>query len=328
MGVETNIGWTHHTFNMWRSCVEVAPECANCYARELAKQNPKILGKWGKDGTRVVGAESYWYQPIRWNAAAKAAGECRRVFCASLADVFEDWQGPMLDIRGNTIHIAEHGEFSSFARPAKMQDIRNRLFALIDATPWLDWLLLTKRPENIVRMVPAYFPGGYIAEAGSMNQEGRRPNLWLGTSAGTQATADAKIPWLFDARGLAQVLFVSAEPLLSPIVFPTEFESSICDCKESGTEHRPGCLYHGKRAHERLWMYDGIHCLDWIIVGGESGPKRRDCGVDAIIDVARQCQAAGVPCYVKQDCAREDGQQGRIPDSVWAIKEYPNHAAN
>ena len=73
MGVETNIGWTHHTFNMWRSCVEVAPECANCYARELAKQNPKILGKWGKDGTRVVGAESYWYQPIRWNAAAKAA---------------------------------------------------------------------------------------------------------------------------------------------------------------------------------------------------------------------------------------------------------------
>lgn len=61
----------------------------------------------------------------------------------------------------------------------------------------------------------------------------------------------------------------------------------------------------------------------WIIVGGESGKSRRDCGVEAICDVARQCHEAGIPVFVKQDCALRPGQQGRIPPDVWALKEFP-----
>ena len=142
MAENSAIGWTHHTFNPWRGCQKVAPGCTNCYAEALAKRNPSVLGTWGADGTRVVAAEAYWREPLKWQRQAAAAGERRRVFCASLADVFEDWNGPITNVRGEKLLCNQ-------------ADLRRRLFALIDETPDLDWLLLTKRPEHILRMTPA-----------------------------------------------------------------------------------------------------------------------------------------------------------------------------
>ena len=96
MGEDSKIQWTSHTFNMWRGCTKKVdngvthPGCLNCYAEAGSKRNPAVLGVWGEDGTRPEGTDTYWRQPFKWNKDAWFAGERRRVFCASLADVFED----------------------------------------------------------------------------------------------------------------------------------------------------------------------------------------------------------------------------------------------
>jgi protein gp37 len=114
----------------------------------------------------------YWRQPIKWNAEAERSGERRRVFCASMADVFES----RADLRAS----------------------RAKLWSLIEGTSHLDWLLLTKRPQNIARMAPW---GNHWPD-----------NVWLGTTAETQKHADGRIPVLLESP--ARVHFISAEPLL------------------------------------------------------------------------------------------------------------------
>jgi len=123
MGQDSKIEWTHHTFNPWRGCTKVSPGCTNCYAETLSHRNPKVLGVWGDKGTRVVASDSMWREPIKWDREAREAGERRRVFCASLADVFEDRE--------------------------ELDEPRFRLLRLIASTTNLDWLLLTKRPDRI-----------------------------------------------------------------------------------------------------------------------------------------------------------------------------------
>jgi protein gp37 len=180
MGIDTGIQWCHHTFNPWRGCTKVSAGCANCYAETLSKRNPKVLGVWGDDGTRVIAAESYWRQPIAWDVAAEASGERRRVFCASLGDVFED----------RTDLIAP----------------RCRLWKLIEATPNLDWLLLTKRPENVEGALRSERIGKWLPG-----------NVWLGVSVEHQAAAEERVPRLKAIP--ARVRFLSIEPLIAPISF-------------------------------------------------------------------------------------------------------------
>jgi protein gp37 len=150
----SNIEWTTHTFNPWRGCTKVSAGCKHCYADTLAGRNPAVLGVWGPKGTRVVAAEKQWREPLGWDKKAKAAGERHRVFCASLADVFEDWTGPMVDSTGMKLHADRRGMpigddgLTPGDRDMTMQDVRLRLFDLIDRTPNLDWQLLTKRPQN------------------------------------------------------------------------------------------------------------------------------------------------------------------------------------
>ncbi|WP_217923800.1 DUF5131 family protein [Miltoncostaea oceani] len=246
MGADSAIQWTHHTFNPWRGCTHVSPGCEHCYAEALSKRNPAQLGTWGAGGTRVIASESYWRQPERWNRAAEKAGERHRVFCASLADVFED-------------------------RP-ELDEPRVRLLDLIIATPHLDWLLLTKRPENartILREVErgARWVGSTFAEA--------FPNVWLGTTVEDQRRADERIPILLDTP--AAVRFLSCEPLLGPV-----------DLVEPVRRHRNGPL---------PFRTAGI---DWIIVGGESGPKARPMDLAWARSLVEQGQRAAVPVFVKQ----------------------------
>ena len=160
---DSKIEWTDHTFNTHRGCTKVSAGCANCYAETLSGRNPAVLGIWGPNGTRVVAAESAWREPLKWNREAVEAGERHRVFCASLADVFEDWKGPMLNSHGDELFSDRIGGWSDrvgdkdgHRLKLTMQDVRTRLYKLIDATPNLDWLLLTKRPENIRLMMPLF----------------------------------------------------------------------------------------------------------------------------------------------------------------------------
>ncbi len=280
MGENSAIGWTDHTFNPWIGCSKVAAGCTNCYAEAFSKRTGRA--RWGDGGTRVVTSDANWKQPIKWNRAAEKEGRRRRVFCASLADVFEDWGGPILNHRG--VQLGNDGN----GQPLTMDDIRVRLFGLIDDTPRLDWLLLTKRPENIPKMWPWDELKKPTTESRRFVVQKRRNNVWLLTSVATQADVDRNAPLLLECRHLSPVLGLSCEPLLETI-----------DLKE----------YIGE--------------LDWIIVGGESGPKRRMIGPWAIQWVANQCRSANKPCYVKQDVAMRPGQQGRISDATWAMKEFP-----
>lgn len=309
MGVETKIGWTDATWNPWRGCSKVSAGCTHCYADVLSRRNPATLGVWGPNGTRVVAAEAAWREPLKWDRAAREAGERRRVFCASLADVFEDWRGRLKDANGHDIWVEPGGfwtpddgspGFAYGRRPLAMDDVRERLFGLVDRTPNLTWLLLTKRPENVLPTLERL--GNTSALVDCWLTETTLPrNIWLGVSAEDQAAFNARVPILLSIP--AAVRFVSAEPLLGPI-----------DLAVSPLRDGSGLRWYEGEAPPGL---------DWVIAGGESGPGRRPMEVGWLASIAAQCRAAGVACYIKQDAAHRDGQQGRIPDDLWSIKEYP-----
>jgi protein gp37 len=319
MGEATKIQWTDHTFNPWRGCAKVHTGCTNCYADRQSRRNPGLLGIWGDEshgGTRVVASYEMWRQPVKWNAAAEQAGERRRVFCASLADVFEEFAGQMRADDGSLLWVNEAGEYERQAlpgrsdgiffeqgfKPLRLDDVRLRLFALIDSTPWLDWQLLTKRPENIQRFWWQRKDVEYMPEAGRMNDYGlrRRENVWLGTSVSDQATADAAVPKLLECRDLAPVLFLSAEPLVGPVqlaskgIIPASGDHPEMYGFMIGKDDGESLL---QRTAEEALAKSGI---DWVIVGGESGPKSRPCQPAWVGSIVEQCKAAGVACFVKQ----------------------------
>lgn len=299
MGDATKIEWCDRTFNPWVGCSKVHAGCANCYA-EADFDKRRHFAQWGPMGTRVMTSTANWVKPRKWNREAEAAGERLRVFCSSLADVFEDWQGPIVDSHGAELSIND-GEGANGAiygdvtvdddwgrRSLTMHDLRRKLFALIDETPHLDWLLLTKRPQNIRRMLVPHcsekVPGHVSQNEGDGRRIKRRENVYLLTSVSDQQTADAMIPDLLKCRDLAPVLGLSCEPLLGPIDLSTT-------CINPPQEvYGVGGPYH----------WEGDAGIDWIIVGGESGPRARPCSVAWIRSIVDQCEPAAVPVFVKQ----------------------------
>lgn len=297
MGENTKIESCDHTFNPWIGCSKVAAGCEHCYAEALAKRTG--LAEWGAQGTRVKTSESYWRKPLKWNRDAERDGVRRRVFCSSMADVFEDWRGEMIDHMGRIVYRTPSGVLRGAGKEAEMPhygftsatigDLRIELFALIDDTPNLDWLLLTKRPENILRMWPA----------GRTN----RSNVWLGTSIASQHDAERNIPPLLKCRDLARVLFVSAEPLLGPV-------------------HLNANRLGVRPWHDETWL-----AIDWLIVGGESGPHARLMHPEWARSLRDQCQAAGVPFFFKQWGDVCKSETGRLLDGrEW--NEFPSAGEN
>ena len=283
MGQTTGISWTDHTFNPHIGCAKVHAGCAHCYA-ERDFDTRRGVAQWGQHGTRIVTSEANWKQPLKWNRDAEAAGERRRVFCASLADVFESWDGPILR-HGSVLakpYLERENQMSNWIetsdddlktdpqgwRPATLQDVRDELFRLIDSTRCLDWLLLTKRPENVLRMWPGALP---------------RENVWLGTSVSDQETADRMIPSLLMCRDLSPVLFLSAEPLLGALTFRWAKWQPFADQAGGLTDE-----------------LDGLRRLDWVIAGGESGPQFRQMMTEDVRRLRDQCVAANVPFFFKQ----------------------------
>jgi protein gp37 len=198
MAENSKIEWTHHTFNPWVGCTKVSAACDHCYAESWAKRSgsPEL---W--QGERRRTTASNWRQPLKWNADAYLKGERQRVFCASLADVFD-----------NQV-------------PAEW---RKDLFALIDVTPNLDWLLLTKRPQNIVKML-----WHAIGEA----ELWPWPNVWLGTTA--EDMEHFRDRWRHLREIPAQVHFISYEPALGPLHLFRENNPDWIICGgESGSRAR------------------------------------------------------------------------------------------
>lgn len=173
MAKNSAIEWTHHTFNPWWGCTKVSPGCKHCYAESFARRVGQDV--WGPRASRRQMSDHYWRQPLHWNAEAERSGERARVFCASMADVFEDRRD--------------------------LDDRRERLWRLIDDTPHLDWLLLTKRPHKVSELAP---------------YGDRWPrNIWLGSTAENQKWLDKRMLELRELKAL--VLFLSCEPLLGPL---------------------------------------------------------------------------------------------------------------
>lgn len=290
--MKTTIEWADFTFNPWRGCSKVHAGCANCYAEREAKRFPTNRGVWGPNGTRVKASPDMWREPLKWNKQAEKAGDRSRVFCASLADVFEDWQGDIHTHDGDTCYTCSQcgyvGCWPLIARqragglvcpkcqavdsnvPTTMKDLRSDLFALIDATQNLDWLLLTKRPENVRRMMP-WRTNGLGEQDSGFQATQYRPNVWLGTSISDQETADRYIPELLKLRDLAPVLFLSVEPLLAPV-----------DLEKAGA-----------------WLSD-YTSIDWVICGGESGPRARPMHPEWVKSIRDECDICGTPFFFKQ----------------------------
>ncbi|MGO4337801.1 phage Gp37/Gp68 family protein [Labrys sp. KB_33_2] len=197
MGENTKIEWAHHTFNPWVGCTKVSPACDHCYAEGWAKRTGQG-DLW--QGNRRRTAESNWRHPLKWNRQAEAEQVRYRVFCASLADVFDN----------------------------QVPDIwRSDLFDVIEDTPHLDWLLLTKRPQNIRKMIWPKWDAGMPR------------NIWLGMTAENQQEFDRRIRFLTSAP--ASIRFLSCEPLLGPLKLgrSAEYLDWVITGGESGHHARP-----------------------------------------------------------------------------------------
>lgn len=286
----TKIEWATHTFNPWEGCAKVSPGCKNCYANSQHQLHHSSLKSqqgtcWGVNAPRLGKSEENWSKPLKWNRQAKATGVRARVFCASMADVFEPQSEVSAAYSGQTAEVPCGNGRTRTVRFVNLQNERLRLLRLILATPHLDWLLLTKRPEYVhpilhgVLMSLTLVNGGMerkpMAEWPAAERElatwlnawlgGTSPaNVWLGTSVENQQQADKRVPALLAMP--AAVRFLSCEPLLEPVDLSN-------------------------------WLR---FRLDWVIVGGESGPGARPLHPLWAERLRDQCQDAGVAFHFKQ----------------------------
>jgi protein gp37 len=259
----SRIEWTDYTFNPWIGCTKISPGCAHCYAETRDRRHlQEKVDHWGPGAPRMRTSAANWKLPRRWNKLSLTRTDRPRVFCASLADWLDDevpieWLADLLE--------------------------------LIHATPHLDWLLLTKRPENFaermkqVQQLP-------LASAATENYnmafdcwiggwiEGLEPpptNVWIGTTVEDQTRADERIPTLLQIP--AKVRFLSCEPLLGPV--------------------RLDALHDDELGAQWNALEMGIH---WVICGGESGAEARPMHPAWARSLREQCQASGVPFFFKQ----------------------------
>lgn len=260
MAENTKIEWADHTFSPWTGCTKVSPACDHCYAEGWAKRSGHV--KWGSGQPRRRTSDANWRMPLKWNREAERTGVRPRVFCASLADVFDNEVDPAW---------------------------RADLFKLIADTQNLNWLLLTKRVGNVMKMANevADMPrtGSHTGHLIAHQWRNGSPpkNVWLGATVVNQEEADRDIPKLLAVPAAKR--FLSIEPMLSPMLLPFE---------RLREWNRIALLNQQEHAVSRI---------DWVIVGSESGSgARRDPNmVSWVASLRDQCVDAGVAFLWKQD---------------------------
>lgn len=257
MGENTKIEWAHHTFNPWYGCQKVGPGCDHCYAEDWAKRSGLV--QWGPGTERRRSSPANWRRPLAWNAEAKRLGVRYRVFCASLADVFD-----------NAVPVAW----------------RMDLFSLIADTPHLDWLIVTKRVGNVMPM----------CSGDGLMFDMICDRVWLGVTVCNQDEADRDIPKLLQVP--AKVRWLSMEPLLGLVIL-TDIPN-LLDVGD-GLRHIDALGgFSWEIGTDYIDTCDiGSH-IDWVVCGGESGPKARPMHPDWARSLRDQCASAGVPFLFKQ----------------------------
>ncbi|MBN3832897.1 phage Gp37/Gp68 family protein [Burkholderia sp. Ac-20344] len=278
MSENSKIEWCDHTFNPWEGCQKVGPGCDHCYAEA---RNTRFGGgtaaNWGPGAPRRRTSPANWRKPLQWNRDGTfyaIHGRRQRVFCASLADVFDNAVDPVW---------------------------RVDLFRLIAKTPNLDWLLLTKRIGNARAMLNEVI--GELSCGLNTWDELPWPGVWLGATVVNQAEADRDIEKLLMTP--ARRRFLSMEPLLGPVDLQAWFDPTggCCMREMQSCEDCPADApwIHGPTTE---YAEDGSGYsspeIDWVIVGGESGPGARPMHPDWARSLRDQCAAAGVPFLFKQ----------------------------
>lgn len=266
----TKIEWADKTFNPWIGCTKVSPGCMKCYAEARDIRFAKGA-HWGKGAPRQRTSAATWKNPVKWNKEAAIVKQRPRVF-PSLCD----WLDAEVPIEW----------LVDFLR-------------LIHDTPNLDWLLLTKRPENWKPRLQearefafsAFSKGDHELHAWLFNWLNGEPhapkNIWLGVSVENQECADERIPLLLATP--AKIRFLSVEPLLGSVNL-----TKLCADESMGSTFN--CLT-GYGDWNDAKQFEPI---DWVIIGGESGHEARPCNVNWIQSIIRQCWKEKVPCFVKQ----------------------------
>lgn len=309
----SKIEWTGETWNPIVGCSIVSPGCTNCYAMRtaarIARMSPKLehykgLTQPSKGGPvwtgKVAIAEDALTKPLKRRTPTT-------YFVNSMSDLFHE------DVPDDWI---------------------DRVFAVMALTPQHTFQVLTKRSARMRDYVSELARGSetaaLMAKAGSIARESGKPelasgespvwplpNVWLGVSAEDQRRADERVPDLIDTP--AAVRFVSAEPLLGPLDFTTEYLRDKC-----GGRYPFPMLAREDRTSR-------LDLIDWIIVGGESGFGAREFKLGWARDIVRQCQAAGVAVFVKQIGSRPtDCHDGiELPVAIkdrkgGAMAEWPN----
>lgn len=288
MAEGTEIGWADDTFNAWEGCSRVSPGCTNCYAEARAHRYRHDV--WGKTKPRLMRSDTYWREPVKWNRQAGEAGMRRRVFCSSLADVFEDHPDVI--------------------------DARQRLWDLIAATPNLDWMLLTKRPENVMRMVPrrwtveagnllcercgasASLPLGMTCAEHAAQPTGWPANVWIGTTVEDQQRADERVPILLEIP--AAIRFLSMEPLLEQVTLRPEWLVPPASMCQVNIGDDPVARIAVSQMLRAAGAHLGWRGVDWVIMGGESGAHDRMPHPDWFRSIRDQVVPTGVPLFFKQ----------------------------
>lgn len=275
MGAYSKIEWCHHTHNFWVGCEKVSQACKFCYAEGWAKRtgSPEL---WRGQRRRTT-AEN-WRQPLRWNRQAAALGQATYVFANSMADFFD------ADVP---------------------REWRSDAWELIRRTPALTWLLLTKRPQNIERMVPDAWGDGW-------------PNVWLGTTVENQEEADRRIPHLLGVP--AKLHFLSCEPLLAPVDLTRIVKLGMADISGNARHFNALTSPVDTFGHRAVRVHREI---GWVIVGGESGPNARPMYPDWARALRDQCVASGTAFYMKQMGGTVKAKMPEIPGDLM-IWEFPD----
>lgn len=263
MAENSKIEWTHHTANLWWGCTEVHAGCDNCYARVFSHRYDGGISLWG-EGSKRRAIKSVWNDLAKYQRLAAKAGEIHRVFVGSMMDIFE---------KSKPVKVNDDGKILKSTGA-----LRSMLFYEIGIGlyPNLMFLLLTKRPSNINKMIPV----GWIDNPPS--------NVMFGTSVVDQKTADTLIPQLMKVRGKK---FLSIEPQLNHV--------DITNGALNNAYSVP-TRYEGGYGIEWTDPGDAFIGVDWVIQGGESGSHKRPFHLEWARSMRDQCARANVPYFFKQ----------------------------
>lgn len=324
--MSTGIEWTTETWNPiaaydretgdrgWM-CTRVSPGCKHCYAAKMNRE-AAFMGT-GHDFTvpnleevrfeLAAGGQSGVFAPLRWSKP-------RRIFVCSMTDIFGPWvDDAWLRLLFSVMATARYHTFQVLTKRPE------RAAEFLSGLDWRAGIMPIRPKDGPKQLLHTFCAKDEDVEGGMRIEEARPgwvpPNVWIGTSVEDQERADERIPHLVETP--AAVRFLSCEPLLGPVDLRLHRVDGIAVddlCGDCGERHEGRCAPG----------------LDWVIVGGESGPDARPMDPDWVREIVRQCRAADVAPFVKQlgsVWAGSPGKKGGAMDG-WPtdlrVREFPD----